>query len=222
MQQPQRNAEALDASRLTTLAVEIRTEVEAAEADFQSAVRHAIAAGEKLTEAKALVPHGQWLPWLEANFEGGERTAQNYMRLARNRNAVADLPSVREAVALLTSPRPEQDTEPDDAPDDDDQRLLTLARRMVEDRNLKLGIKPEEHPDLIDHEVRAQCALLYRRDFARALLDEAAVTTAPEYGLAAITYASVLLDPSIEPWGEREDEAHERWQTALGIEDGQR
>ena len=97
----------LEPRRLVALADEIRTEVSAAEADFQSAVQHGIKAGEKLIEAKDLVKHGEWLPWLEANFDGSERTARNYMALARNRQRVADLPSIREAVALLTEPKPD-------------------------------------------------------------------------------------------------------------------
>ena len=69
---------------LNTLATEIRHEVEQAEADFQSSVKHAIRAGELLSEAKGQVGHGHWLPWLAANFPAGVRTAQGYMRLAEN------------------------------------------------------------------------------------------------------------------------------------------
>jgi hypothetical protein len=32
-------------------------------------------AGDLLIEAKALVPHGQWLPWLAEHCEMAERTA---------------------------------------------------------------------------------------------------------------------------------------------------
>ena len=48
---------------LTDLAARIRVEHGAA-ASLGDAARHAIAAGELLIEAKALVRHGQWLPWL--------------------------------------------------------------------------------------------------------------------------------------------------------------
>ena len=38
--------------------------------------------GKQLTEIKARLPHGQWLPWLEAEFPyWAERTAQEYMRV---------------------------------------------------------------------------------------------------------------------------------------------
>jgi Protein of unknown function (DUF3102) len=91
---------------LPALAKEIRHDIEAADRHWQSAVEHAIRAGEGLIEAKGQLKHGEWLPWLRANFDGfSERSAQNYMRLAQNRNAVSHLPSVREAVALLAEPK---------------------------------------------------------------------------------------------------------------------
>lgn len=41
-----------------------------------------IGIGQRLTEAKELVPHGEWYDWLEENFAMTTRTAQNYMALA--------------------------------------------------------------------------------------------------------------------------------------------
>lgn len=41
------------------------------------------AAGELLLEAKDTVKHGEWLDWLEVNFEGKGRTARAYMRIAQ-------------------------------------------------------------------------------------------------------------------------------------------
>ena len=37
--------------------------------------------GFRLTEAKALVGHGNWLPWLEREFGWIENTARNFMRV---------------------------------------------------------------------------------------------------------------------------------------------
>jgi hypothetical protein len=93
---------------LPELAVRIRAEHEATRDALKSSIDHSIAAGELLIEAKAKVPHGQWLPWLSDNCALSERTAQLYMRLAKNRtaieeqirNGVADL-SLNEAAALL-------------------------------------------------------------------------------------------------------------------------
>jgi hypothetical protein len=90
---------------LPELARELRREIEAADAAWHDALGHAICAGELLTEAKAQVKHGEWGQWLDANFPGARTTATNYMRLARESATVADLPTVREAVATLAEPR---------------------------------------------------------------------------------------------------------------------
>ena len=83
---------------------------------LQSALRHAISAGEMLIEAKRQVGHGQWLPWLAANCSVPARTATHYMALARQRKKLSDqngnvLPiSVHKAVQwlrlLAQSPEP--------------------------------------------------------------------------------------------------------------------
>ena len=39
--------------------------------------------GERLNEAKELLGHGEWLPWLEGKVNFSERTAQKFMALAR-------------------------------------------------------------------------------------------------------------------------------------------
>ncbi|MBP3409424.1 MAG: DUF3102 domain-containing protein [Clostridia bacterium] len=68
--------------------------------------RSAIEIGRRLTEAKAMVPHGSWLEWLEVNVEYSERTAQELMRMyeeyGKNTNpqAIADL-NYTQAVILL-------------------------------------------------------------------------------------------------------------------------
>ncbi len=99
-------ADEIDRTRpLEQIGTELRHEVDQAEQGFQSAVGHAIRAGELLNEAKGRVKHGEWLPWLKANFPASERTARNYMRLAEKSATVADLPTIREAVAVLAQPK---------------------------------------------------------------------------------------------------------------------
>ena len=39
-----------------------------------------IGIGQRLIEAKEMLPHGAWLPWLEEQVEFSERTARNFMR----------------------------------------------------------------------------------------------------------------------------------------------
>lgn len=52
-------------------------------AAFTYAKRSCFEIGKRLEEAKALVPHGEWAAWLEANFEYSESTAGNMMRIYR-------------------------------------------------------------------------------------------------------------------------------------------
>lgn len=67
--------------------------------------------GQRLIEAKAMLPHGEWLPWLTEQVEFSERTARNFMRLARewtNRQALADLGAAK-ALTLLALPPEERE-----------------------------------------------------------------------------------------------------------------
>lgn len=92
---------------LSSLAGEIRTEVDAAERDLKSGLAHAIRAGELLTEAKDTCKHGEWLPWLADNFAFTRQTASGYMRLARHRDQMEGTPSIPIDAALkqLAAPR---------------------------------------------------------------------------------------------------------------------
>lgn len=70
---------------------------------FVSTLEHAQRAGEALISAKAQVQHGDWLDWLEANFDGSERMAQRYMSIASNPTRVSDLeePTLRKALEAI-------------------------------------------------------------------------------------------------------------------------
>lgn len=98
-----------------------------AETAAKSAIEYATEAGKLLIEAKQQVRHGEWMPWLKANVAFSERTAQGYMRVARNTKRVADLP-LREALKTLAEPKPIEDADQDadqdvdhDVDHDDDQ-----------------------------------------------------------------------------------------------------
>jgi hypothetical protein len=78
------------------------------EESARAGAEHARHAGELLLQAKEQVGHGNWLPWVKAHCRFSERTAREYMRVARqwpvidgNRQRAADL-SVREAIRLLS------------------------------------------------------------------------------------------------------------------------
>lgn len=66
--------------------------------------------GQRLIEAKAMLPHGEWLPWLTEQVEFSERQAQRFMRLAQewaNPTALSDLGATK-ALALLALPPEER------------------------------------------------------------------------------------------------------------------
>lgn len=65
-------------TRLKQLAVEIVTFDRQAKI---TAVSCAIEIGERLLEAKDLVPHGEWGNWLKKNVNYSQSTANNFMRL---------------------------------------------------------------------------------------------------------------------------------------------
>ena len=67
--------------------------------------------GRRLLEAKGMLPHGEWLPWLNERVEFSERTAQKFMRLAQkwsNPSALADLGATK-ALMLLALPEEERE-----------------------------------------------------------------------------------------------------------------
>ena len=49
-----------------------------------AAIAHTVAAGHALVQARELCEEGGWLRWLRKNFKGSIRTAQRYVRVARN------------------------------------------------------------------------------------------------------------------------------------------
>lgn len=70
--------------------------------------------GKRLHEAKLTLPHGAWGAWLQNEVEFSERTAQNFMRIAKEyRNPAADCGpwgTVRpKALLLLSLPAEERE-----------------------------------------------------------------------------------------------------------------
>lgn len=79
----------------------------------QDAGNAIIGIGKRLIEAKAMIPHGEWLPWLAEEVGYSERVAQSFMRLARewesNPKALSDLGATK-ALKLLVLPPEERET----------------------------------------------------------------------------------------------------------------
>jgi hypothetical protein len=72
----------VDVGRLKTLAEKANREHSQAQGAAGQAVKHSIEAGGLLLKAKEEVGHGNFIKWIKENFEGSERVARKYMRLA--------------------------------------------------------------------------------------------------------------------------------------------
>lgn len=67
--------------------------------------------GKRLNEAKAQLSHGEWLPWLREKVDISERSAQDFMRLAREYSKSAEIADLgaSKALALLALPVSERE-----------------------------------------------------------------------------------------------------------------
>ena len=77
------------------------------EAEWLPLPARIIQIGEWLSEAKARLNHGQWLPWLKTEFGGAERTAQNFMAVYQASKSIdfADLEIDVSALYLIAAPK---------------------------------------------------------------------------------------------------------------------
>jgi hypothetical protein len=84
---------------------------EQVETSARSMVQHADRAGRALLAAKEQVEHGDWLPWLGANFDQSISLANKYMAIASNSERIPNLkeaPSITQAMRMITEAREEQ------------------------------------------------------------------------------------------------------------------
>lgn len=118
---------------LEELAEFILAEHNAAEEALRKSVTHYMNSGDGLIKAKAAVRHGQWLPWLAKHYSDvhgdliiSERTASNYMRLARARSRIDPESSYRQALAFLREMRADEAAGPIIPPEPNRQRVADL------------------------------------------------------------------------------------------------
>ena len=72
---------------------------------LRNTVTDAIEIGRLLTEHKASLEHGEWMPWLEANVSFDDRTARRYASLFENRDKLDTVSNLNDAYRLLSKPR---------------------------------------------------------------------------------------------------------------------
>lgn len=94
-----------------------------------------LAIGHRLIEAKSLLAHGEWLPWLTEQVEFSERSAQTYMRLARewsNPQTLADLGAAK-VLVLLSLPELEREAFLAEVPAED--MSVRELKKAIRERN---------------------------------------------------------------------------------------
>lgn len=140
-------------TRLQQLAVEIVTFDRQAKI---TAVSCAIEIGERLLEAKDLVPHGEWGNWLKVNVNYSQSTANNFMRLYKeygndqgslfttvtNSQAIMNL-DVSKALALTVLP-PEEREEFVSEHDVESMSTRDLKEALQENKELKQQLEEKE------------------------------------------------------------------------------
>lgn len=92
--------------------------------------------GQRLIEAKSMLSHGEWLPWLTEQVELTERAAQRFMRIARewtNPTALSDLGATK-ALTLLALPPDERDKfmAENHIVDGEEKRVIDMTSRELE------------------------------------------------------------------------------------------
>lgn len=100
---------------LPEVAQAIDREHQAATGAARIALEHAAECGRLLLEAKAALPHGGWLPWLETNTSVSARQSQRYMRHATSvlegkYDATSHL-TIEGALAAIAAPQKKDEPE---------------------------------------------------------------------------------------------------------------
>ena len=184
-------------NRLPVLVGEIASAHSACRKASRAAVRHAVEAGQRLIEAKELVPHGAWLPWLAEHLPDiSARTAQRYMRAAEaaGKNDTVSLFTLR---ALLTRPRkPSRDVGPHA------HAARKMNRRMAESivaiasefARVRAQMSPELWPLWLEAEFR------WSPEIASQLVSAAAdIEQGRSFNVAGVTHALASLQGGGRP-----------------------
>ena len=74
----------LTADQVAGIVGEIKTELAKERESLTAGLEHARRAGELLLKAKGQHGYGTWEDWLDENFELSERSAEDYIRLAKH------------------------------------------------------------------------------------------------------------------------------------------
>lgn len=144
------------------------------------ALMYACEIGRRLTEAKSLLSHGEWMPWLEEKVQFSQSSANRFMRLYReygervselfsNSSTLANL-SVSNALSLLALPENERESFVEEH---DAEHLSTEEfKQLIRERDEALEAK--KHAEELQDEAERERAEAERQKKALSeKLDEA-------------------------------------------------
>jgi hypothetical protein len=120
------NLKLIGSNYLGDLAAGIREDHDAVEHAKGAGLKHAIAAGKKLIEAKKTIKQerGSWIEWVKDKCKFSHSTANGYMRVAKIRNPVANLTYKDAIKQTVKTPRKKKEEGPP-------VKLAVLRKRYV-------------------------------------------------------------------------------------------
>jgi len=150
------------------------------------AAKDIVVIGQRLIEVKTVLDHGQFGPWLRTEFNWTDRTAQNFMRVARRfkSETVSDLNIGAKALYLLAA-----DNTPDNVIDEAFD-LAATARAPLSEAQVREILDRHNGVTRDETETRGR-----HEDEARRLLEElwACVHNIPD--LAELVYRDGIRTP---------------------------
>ena len=148
---------------IETLAEMANEAGEQVENNAKATVQKAIDCGRYLTAIKEQLEHGEWLPWLGANWNYSRKTAAQYMQISNVTCGLhlKDAESINDALRMIADSKPETAprsarkpadvvvTTPKDDPDDDYDDVGTVEDYPAGDFGPPLDTDPPPDPPTI-------------------------------------------------------------------------
>ncbi len=153
-------------------------------------VEKVIMIGGLLTEEKASLEHGAWLPWI-SNLPFCQKTVSNYMRCFQDKAKLVNATNLKAAYLLLEAPgkgrqaekkpkdgtrEPESETHTEEPPPDEQEKAEAAPAQATGGQEVKSGPRPGVTAEDIESEPSAKDELVLmlrdvKRDVERILLD---------------------------------------------------
>jgi len=131
---------------------EIRQELSKLHQTLKMSVQQAIRIGQLLTEQKEFMGYGDFLPWLEKNFNMGQRTAYNYMNLFEHQCKIATVANLQEAYKQIETIEAQEKQSKQEC----DRNMIAQYR--------KTGIKPPGWSRSLDNIIKKDAENIRRQE----------------------------------------------------------